>query len=58
MLGARVVKLKELMMVMELHRQGLSVSAISERTGRDRKTVHKYIRHRLVTRSTSPAHGG
>jgi len=31
------------MMILELHRQGLSVSAIAERTGFDRKTVRKYI---------------
>ena len=44
-----MVNLKELMMIQELHRQGLSVSAISERTGHDRKTVRKYIRQGLVT---------
>lgn len=32
------------MMILELHRQGLSVSAIAARTGHDRKTVRKYIR--------------
>jgi len=48
-----VVNLKELMMILELHRQGLSVSAISERTGHDRKTVRKYIRQGLV----SPRYG-
>jgi transposase len=42
-----VVDLKELMMILELHAQGLSVSAIAERTGHDRKTVHKYIRRGL-----------
>ncbi len=31
-------------MILELHRQGLSVSAIAARTGHDRKTVRKYIR--------------
>jgi len=35
--GGRVIQLRELMMILELHRQGLSVSAIAERTGHDRK---------------------
>jgi DNA-binding NarL/FixJ family response regulator len=30
-------------MILELHKQGLSVSAIAQRTGLDRKTVRKYI---------------
>ena len=37
-----MVQLGELMMILELHRQGLSVTAIA-RTGRDPKTVRKYI---------------
>lgn len=41
-------------MILELHRQGLSVSAISERTGRDRKTVRKYIRQGLVAPRYKP----
>ncbi|MGF6870895.1 transposase [Paraburkholderia sp. MM5477-R1] len=32
------------MTILELHRQGLSVSAIAARLGMDRKTVRKYIR--------------
>jgi transposase len=31
------------MMILELHRQGVSVTAIARRTGRDPKTVRKYI---------------
>src|SRR5207302_2955184 len=38
-----MVELGELMMILELHRQGLSVTAIARRTGRDPKTVRKYI---------------
>jgi len=38
-----VVQLGELMMILDLHRQGLSVTAIARRTGRDPKTVRKYI---------------
>jgi len=38
-----MVRLGELMMILELHRQGVSVIAIARRTGRDPKTVRKYI---------------
>ena len=38
-----VVRLGELVMILDLHRQGLSVSAIARRVGTDRKTVRKYI---------------
>ena len=38
-----MVKLGELIMILDLHRQGLSVSAIARRTGKDPKTVRKYI---------------
>src|SRR6188472_298714 len=31
------------MMMLDLHRQGLSVTAIARRTGRDPKTIRKYI---------------
>ena len=31
------------MMILELHRQGVSISAITRRTGRDPKTIRKYI---------------
>ena len=34
-------------MILDLNRQGLSVSAIARRTGRDPKTVRKYIARRL-----------
>lgn len=43
-----MVNLKEWMMILELHQQGLSVSAIAERTGHDRKTVRKVIQRGLV----------
>jgi transposase len=36
------------MMILELHQQGLTVSAIAERTGHDRKTVRKAIERGLV----------
>jgi transposase len=38
-----MVQLGELMMILELHRQGLSITAIARRTGRDPKTVREYI---------------
>src|SRR5436190_17592776 len=40
---APMVRLGELMMILELHRQGLTITAIARRTGRDPKTVRKYI---------------
>ena len=40
-------------MILELHRQGLSVTAIARRTGRDPKTVRKYIERGLEL----PAYG-
>ena len=38
-----MIKLGELVMILDLHRQGLSVSAIARRAGVDRKTVRTYI---------------
>ena len=38
-----MVDLMGVMMILELHKQGLSVSAIAQRTGLDRKMVRKYI---------------
>lgn len=38
-----MIRLGEAMMILELHRQGLSVTANARRTGRDPKTVRKYI---------------
>ena len=35
------------MMILDLHRQGLSVTAIARRTGRDPKTIRKYIERGL-----------
>lgn len=40
-------------MILDLHRQGLSVSAIARQTGIDRKTVRKYIERGLE----APAYG-
>jgi transposase len=38
-----VIHLGELVMILDLHRQGLSISAIARQVGLDRKTVRKYI---------------
>lgn len=38
-----MVRLGELVMILELHRQGLSPTAIARQLGIDRKTVRKYI---------------
>lgn len=44
-LGVSVAELGEVMTILEMHRQGLSVSAIAARLGMDRKTVRKYTRN-------------
>src|SRR5678809_1528490 len=41
------VKIGELMMILDLHRQGLSVAAIARETGKDAKTIRRYIAHGL-----------
>jgi transposase len=48
-----MVRLGELMMILELHRQGVSITAIARRTGRDPKTVRKYIERGVE----APAYG-
>ena len=48
-----MIKLGEMMMILDLHRQGLTVSAIARATGADRKTVRKYIGRGLE----APAYG-
>ena len=40
-----MIELGEMMTILELHRQGLSISAIAARLGMDRKTIRKYIKH-------------
>jgi transposase len=41
--GDSVIGLGEVVMIIDLHRQGVSVSAIARHTGLDRKTVRRYI---------------
>jgi hypothetical protein len=45
---AWVVRLGELVVILDLHRQGLSVSAIARQCGLDRKTVWRYHAGRHV----------
>jgi transposase len=49
-----VVDLMGVMMILDLHKQGLSVSAIAQRTGLDRKTVRKYIEQGAVVPKYTP----
>jgi len=41
-------------MILELHCQGVSVSAIARRVGLDRKTVRRYIAQGLEPRAYGP----
>lgn len=41
-------------MILDLHRQGLSVSAIARQTGTDRKTVRKYIERGMEAPAYAP----
>ena len=56
--AATVVQLGELMMILDLHRQGLSVTAIARRTGRDPKTIRKYIERGLELPAYGPRQVG
>jgi len=51
--AVRMIQLGELVVILDLHRQGLSISAIARRTGRDPKTIRKYIAQGLEP----PAYG-
>ena len=48
-----MIQLGEVVMILEWHRQGMSVSAIAPQSGLDRKTVRKYIKRGLE----APAYG-
>src|SRR3546814_18563195 len=45
--SSAVIKLGEMIMILDLHRQGQSVSAIARESGFDRKTVRRNIAGRL-----------
>jgi hypothetical protein len=49
-----VVNLGELMMTLELHRQGLKVAAIARQLGVDRRTVREYIARGLEPPTYGP----
>jgi transposase len=49
-----VITLGELVMILELHRQGLTVSAIARHLGMDRKTVRRYLERGLEPPSYGP----
>ncbi|WP_149649481.1 IS21 family transposase [Azospirillum argentinense] len=49
-----MVRLGELVMILDLAREGLSVSAIARRTGLDRKTIRKYIARGLEAPAYTP----
>ena len=53
-----MVRLGELMMILELHRQGVSITAIARRTGRDPKTVRKYVERGIEAPAYGPRAAG
>ena len=53
-----MIQLGEMLMILDLHRQGLSISAIARRTGRDPKTIRKYIARGLEPPAYGPRQVG
>jgi transposase len=51
---ASLVRLGEIVMILELHRQGVSISAIARRVELDRKTVRRYIAQGLEPPTYGP----
>ena len=49
-----MIRLGELVMILDLHRRGLSVSAIARQRDLDRKTVRRYIKRGLEPPACSP----
>jgi hypothetical protein len=49
-----VIKLGELVMILDLHRQGPTVSAIARQLGIDRKTVRRYLERGLEPPTYGP----
>src|ERR1700750_2563494 len=52
--GSSLVRLGEIVMILELHRQGVSISAIARQVGLDRKTVRRYISQGLEPPTYGP----
>ena len=44
-----MIQIGELFVIHELHQQGVSIAEIARRTGKDRKTVRKYLRQGVQT---------
>ncbi|MGE3712651.1 MAG: IS21 family transposase [Hyphomicrobiaceae bacterium] len=53
-----MIQLGDLIVILDLHRQGLSISAIARQTGRDPKTVRKYIERGLEPPAYGPRQAG
>ena len=53
-----MIQLGDLIVILDLHRQGLSISAIARRTGRDPKTIRKYIARGLEPPAYGPRQVG
>jgi transposase len=53
-----MIQLGEVIVILDLHRQGLSISAIARRTGRDAKTIAKYIERGLELPAYRPRQAG
>ena len=49
-----MIKLREIVMIHELKKQGLGISEIARRTGLDRKTVRKHLRGGLQSARYGP----
>jgi transposase len=56
--AVRMIQLGELVVILDLHRQGLSISAIARRTGRDPKTIRKYVARGLEPPTYGPRSAG
>src|SRR5258708_9358253 len=50
-----MVNLEDRFMIRDMHRKGMSISAIARQTGRDRKTIRKIIQTGLRGRGDQPA---
>src|ERR1700746_4125497 len=53
-----MIQLGDLIVILDLHRQGLSISAIARRTGRAPKTIRKYIARGLEPPAYGPRQAG